>query len=227
MAQGHRGRKASLGPTASSRCLGFWGDTQPSERPSQPCCSARGGGVDRGSPGRGTSGARWCQTCAQGCFPPTARGPLSPSPLAGPVGRQCGADTHRAGGWSRRKLYFTGPPSPPPPPPARLSVVGAEQVLGRGGREGPPSAASLLGSSGPIMSTCLSGQRRPWWCSGWGGATSLGAPALPPPTAAGEQGWAPLGQGLAAEEVEGEGAEEGGDAVLAQQVQFDELGHRP
>lgn len=35
-----------------------------------------------------------------------------------------------------------------------------------------------------------------------------------------------LGQGLAAEELEREGAEEGGDAVLAKQVQLDELGHR-
>lgn len=34
-----------------------------------------------------------------------------------------------------------------------------------------------------------------------------------------------LGQGLAAEELECEGAEEGRDAVLAQQVQFDELRH--
>lgn len=32
-----------------------------------------------------------------------------------------------------------------------------------------------------------------------------------------------LSDGLAAEEVEGEGAEEGWDAVLAQQVQLDEL----
>lgn len=32
-----------------------------------------------------------------------------------------------------------------------------------------------------------------------------------------------LSNGLAAEEVEGEGAEEGGDAVLAEQVEFDEL----
>lgn len=32
-----------------------------------------------------------------------------------------------------------------------------------------------------------------------------------------------LSNGLAAEEVEGEGAEEGWDAVLAQQVEFDEL----
>lgn len=32
-----------------------------------------------------------------------------------------------------------------------------------------------------------------------------------------------LSDGLAAEEVEGEGAEEGWDAVLAKQVEFDEL----
>ena len=35
-----------------------------------------------------------------------------------------------------------------------------------------------------------------------------------------------LGHRLAAEEVEREGAEEGGDAVLAQEVQLDELWHR-
>lgn len=35
-----------------------------------------------------------------------------------------------------------------------------------------------------------------------------------------------LGHRLAAEEVEREGAEEGGDAVLAQEVQLDELRHR-
>lgn len=35
-----------------------------------------------------------------------------------------------------------------------------------------------------------------------------------------------LGHGLAAEEVEGEGTEEGRDAVLPQQVQLDELLHR-
>lgn len=36
-------------------------------------------------------------------------------------------------------------------------------------------------------------------------------------------GW--LGHGLAAEEIKREGAEEGRDAVLAQQVQLDELPH--
>lgn len=38
--------------------------------------------------------------------------------------------------------------------------------------------------------------------------------------------WPWLGCGLAAEELERQGAEEGRDAVLLQQVQLDELGHR-
>lgn len=47
------------------------------------------------------------------------------------------------------------------------------------------------------------------------------------PTPHSEAGGRGLGQRLAAEEVEGQGAEEGRDAVLLQQMQFDEPRHRP
>lgn len=50
-------------------------------------------------------------------------------------------------------------------------------------------------------------------------------PSRWPPRRMGGGPGAALGHGLAAEEVEREGAEEGGDAVLAQQVQLDELRH--
>lgn len=94
---------------------------------------------------------------------------------------------------ARAQLAATGPL-----PGCR--AVGAERVLGRGegrdlpaggvGSEAPPRTASLLGGatpcplggSGPIMSARLSGQRWSWWCSGWGGATSLGHLRCPLPT---------------------------------------------
>lgn len=160
--------------------------------------------------------------------------------------------THSEQVGGQGKLYFTASPAhrpmgqqqgsfrPLPLGPSQAPDSGGGHrplpAAGRWGlREAPPRTASLLGGappcplggSGPIMSACLSGQQWSWWCSGWGGATSLGHQRCPLPTRSAMAGLGPLGQGLAAEEVEGEGAEEGGDAVLAQQVQLDELGHRP
>lgn len=55
------------------------------------------------------------------------------------------------------------------------------------------------------------------------GEFALTTSSVLPRSAPNPAGGGTLGDGLAAEEVEREGAEEGRDAVLAKQVEFDEL----
>ena len=77
---------------------------------------------------------------------------------------------------------------------------------------------------------------RPRQGRSWAGPWGAGWPRTPrnrprgscqPPAPHSEAGGRGLGQRLAAEEVEGQGAEEGGDAVLPQQVQLNECRHGP
>lgn len=185
--------------------------------------SAHGGG--EGTPATLGPSCHLCAGCAfpeWRCLTPTTLGygwwcaDRAPSaPPSHPA--RARPQTHRVGGLSGGEDFISQGEEPGLAADARTPGSGTHSVCTWGGCW-PPQQKSDVGLGVSVSHTAAAGLERQdvHPACGWRGRGPAGLA---------ERSGCRLGHGLAAEELEGERAEEGGDAVLASQVHFDELAH--